>query len=185
MDANARSRLIDTTARLLQTQGYHNTGLNQILAESQAPKGSLYHYFPGGKVDLAIAAIQHSARELSQKLTELCLSRPGAQEGLDAVIEFFQTELEQSNYQKGCPVATITLEQAAFSEPIQKACEATYAGWQTGLEAWLQAHQVADAPFVAEHLLTLIEGALVLARARRSGEPLRKIRQSLPLLLNR
>ena len=51
-----RERLIQATAELLQTQGYRNTGLNQILQHSQVPKGSLYHYFPGGKDALVVAA---------------------------------------------------------------------------------------------------------------------------------
>jgi TetR/AcrR family transcriptional repressor of lmrAB and yxaGH operons len=184
MQPDARTRLVETTARLLQLQGYHNTGLNQIVAESEAPKGSLYHYFPGGKVDLAVTAIEHSARQTAQRLGELCLAQPAPLQGLAAVIDHFIEQFESSAFQKGCPIATITLEQAALNEEIQAACGQAYALWQQGLQAYLEAHKVANAAFLAEHLLVLIEGALLLARARRDCAPLRRVKANLPVLLN-
>lgn len=183
MEPVARTRLIETTARLLQTQGYHNTGLNQIVVESAAPKGSLYHYFPGGKVDLAVTAIDHSARLTAQRLGELCMGAGGVLAGLQAVIDHFIAEFESSAFQKGCPVATVTLEQAALDDAIQAACARAYALWQQGLQAWLTAHGVANAAFLAEHLLILVEGALLLARAQRDCAPLRRVRDGLPTLL--
>ena len=47
-----RDQFIETTCNLLEAQGYHATGLNQIVKESGAPKGSLYYHFPEGKEEL-------------------------------------------------------------------------------------------------------------------------------------
>lgn len=182
-DLGARTRLVDTTARLMQMQGYHNTGLSQILAESGAPRGSLYHYFPGGKVDLAIAAIEYASDRQAVLLTELCASHDDAVSGIGAVLDHFAAELEASDYRKGCPVATITLEQAAVNEPVRLACTAAYDRWQQGLAVWLTLHGVARAETIAEQLLIGIEGALILARARRSLAPLQQFRSNLPALL--
>ena len=182
--AAARTRLIETTARLLQTQGYHNTGLNQIVSESAAPKGSLYHYFPGGKVDLAVAAIEHSARLTAQQLAALSMAQPTALLGVSAVIDHFIAEFESSAFHKGCPIATVTLEQAALDDRIQAACAGAYALWQQGLEAWLTALKIPNAAFLAEHLLVLVEGAMLLSRAQRDCASLRRVRSGLPLLLN-
>lgn len=183
-DIGARTRLIDATARLMQIQGYHNTGLSQILAESRAPRGSLYHYFPGGKVDLAIAAIEYASDRTAVLLTELCAAHEDPVVGIAAVLDHFAGELEDSGYSKGCPVATITLEQAAVNEPVRQACTAAYDRWQQGLAAWLTLRGVAAAEAVAEQLLVCIEGALILARARRSTAPLRQLEAGLPALLN-
>lgn len=183
MESAARRRLIDTTAHLLQVQGYHNTGLNQIVAESAAPKGSLYHYFPGGKVELAVAAIEQSAQNTARRLGELAAGQGSARAGLEAVIDHFIAEFESSAFRKGCPIATVTLEQAALDDAIQAACARAYALWQQGLAAWLTAMKVSQAEALAEQLLVLIEGALLLSRARRDCAPLRGVKASLPRLL--
>ena len=180
---NARQRLIDTTARLLQTAGYHHTGLNQIVAESGAPKGSLYHYFPGGKVALAVAALDQSASQLAQALAQLCLRHPDPESAVAAVIDFFIQELEASHYTKGCPVATTTLEQAALTPEIRDACARAYRLWQDGLEAYFTGQGIRQATFLAENLLMLIEGALLLARAQHSCDPLRRLKTHLPTLI--
>jgi TetR/AcrR family transcriptional repressor of lmrAB and yxaGH operons len=180
---NARQRLIDTTARLLQTAGYHHTGLNQIVAESGAPKGSLYHYFPGGKVALAVAALEQSASQLAQTLAQLSMAHAQADIGMAAVLDHFIEQLESSAFAKGCPVATTTLEQAALTPEIRDACARAYQLWQQGLEAYLAAHGVADAPVQAETLLMLIEGALLLSKAQHNCDPLRRLKARLPALI--
>ena len=63
---STRDQFIETTCRLLEIQGYHATGLNQIIQESGAPKGSLYYHFPGGKEELAEEAIQRTGRKFAQ-----------------------------------------------------------------------------------------------------------------------
>ena len=65
-----KESLIRTAMRLFRRQGYASTGLNQILAESGAPKGSLYHYFPGGKEELAVAAVTLAGSMVKQLLED-------------------------------------------------------------------------------------------------------------------
>ena len=51
--AATRDRIVDASAELFRRQGYNATGVKQIVTEAQAPFGSLYHFFPGGKEQLA------------------------------------------------------------------------------------------------------------------------------------
>ena len=57
MASNTRKKMIETTARLVQAKGYHGTSLNEILKKSDAPRGSLYFHFPGGKKTLVLEAM--------------------------------------------------------------------------------------------------------------------------------
>ena len=180
---NARDRLIDSMAQSLRSAGYHNTGLNQIVADSGAPKGSMYHYFPGGKVALAVAAVDHAAAQVAARIGEILQAGLPPRAALEAVIEFFATEMEASAFTKGCPVATITLEEAATTPQIQAACAAAYGAWHDGLAAFLEGHGVAEARTAAETFLMLLEGGLLLTRAQLSAAPLRRLKARLPLLL--
>jgi TetR/AcrR family transcriptional repressor of lmrAB and yxaGH operons len=58
---NTRDRIVRAAVGLFQQRGYHGVGLTEILAEAQAPKGSLYHHFPEGKAQLAVAAVESIA----------------------------------------------------------------------------------------------------------------------------
>src|SRR6516162_3761363 len=66
-----RSRLLEATSKLFRSQGFHATGLDEVLRKSGAPKGSLYHYFPGGKDQLAIEALQYVACQLEEMMSAL------------------------------------------------------------------------------------------------------------------
>ena len=90
MKRDARRRMVVTTAKLLQRQGYNGTGLNQIVAEAEAPKGSLYFHFPGGKEQLAAEAIAASAAYLDaglracERATRAGVARPVRRGGRQA-----------------------------------------------------------------------------------------------------
>ncbi len=178
-----RQKMIETMARLMQSQGYRNTGLNQVLAESGAPKGSLYHYFPGGKEALAIAALEHSTRLVAERMGALAASAASPRQGLIAVVEAFIFDLEQSSFQKGCPVATVTLEEAAQSPAIQQACARAFGLWLDVLAGYLNQHGIAHPEQRAESLVMALEGALILSRAQRDCAPLRRLVQSVPVML--
>ena len=55
--SSAREEILQATTALLEKQGSHATGLNEIIRESGAPKGSLYYYFPEGKDQLVSEAV--------------------------------------------------------------------------------------------------------------------------------
>jgi TetR/AcrR family transcriptional repressor of lmrAB and yxaGH operons len=179
MAAKPRERLIETAMRLFQAQGYNQTGLNQIIKESGTPKGSLYHYFPEGKEDLACAAIDHAAQQVTLDLIKATVGVTDLSGLLYAVFGHFINELESSQFTKGCPVATITLEQSSSSERIRIACEQAYTQWIQGLSQVLSILGVAYAERIATYILSNVEGALILSRSRRSAQPLQAVLESL------
>ena len=174
-----RQRLVQTAARLFQSHGYHQVGLNQIVAESETPKGSLYHYFPNGKEALAVAAIGYATEQVASALQQITQSHAGPRAALAAVVDFFIQQLEGSGFQKGCPVATLALEQAAHNPVLQQACAQAYQQWEQALAGYLQAQAVAQPAAKAAQLLVMVEGALVVSRARLDCAPLRQLKALL------
>ncbi|MEV4899507.1 TetR family transcriptional regulator C-terminal domain-containing protein, partial [Nonomuraea sp. NPDC055795] len=89
--------------------------------------------------------------------------------------------LEESGWSKGCPVATVALETAATSDPLQQVCSQVYRSWEAALRARLQDRP--DADDLALTVLALVEGALLLARTHRDREPLNRVSRQIALLL--
>ncbi len=176
-----RARVVATTAELLEAQSYHATGLNQILQQSATPKGSLYHHFPGGKEALAAEAVEVAGQAITHDLDALIATGADFSTALALLITFFCERLQNSDFQKGCPLATVTLETAATSEPIQQACRNVYHIWQTRIEQLLVASGwlPTRAPTMALFALSAIEGALILCRAERSTLPLEQVAEEL------
>ncbi|HEX4416796.1 MAG TPA: TetR/AcrR family transcriptional regulator [Kofleriaceae bacterium] len=175
----SRKKLVDTTAALLRRQGYHATGLAQIVAESGAPRGSLYFYFPGGKDDLAIAALQASSDAWRTHLLAAIGNAPDLGAALDALVTALADELEASGWVHGCPVATVALESP--SDPVRTMIADHFQGW---LE--FSVHMLVHFGIgreVAEEMslvaLSALEGALLLARVQRSRAPLLAVARAL------
>src|SRR5438093_8805032 len=97
-----RSRVLLATSRLLQTRGYHGTGLAQILSEANAPRGSMYFHFPGGKEQLAVEALRKSEAWITRAMTAaLEAGRVDVRTGIRAFIEAFARQLERSEFAEG------------------------------------------------------------------------------------
>ncbi|GAA1855400.1 TetR/AcrR family transcriptional regulator [Actinomadura bangladeshensis] len=180
-----RERILRTAAELFQRQGYHGTGVNQVLAESGAPKGSLYFHFPEGKEQLASEAVALSGRTVGEALTEAVLAAPDGPAGLAAIGDHFARSLRESEFSKGCPIATVALETAAENEAIQAACDTAYEEWLRGLRAALRGWGVPEERVgpLAALVLSSLQGAVMLARVRRDVSVIHQVTRQLAGLL--
>ncbi|GAA0539491.1 TetR/AcrR family transcriptional regulator [Saccharopolyspora spinosporotrichia] len=177
--------MLDTAMELFQRQGYHATGLNQVLAESAAPRGSLYFHFPGGKQQLAAESVAVAGRRMGE-LIEAALDRAdGPREAVSLVVDALAAILEGSDFQLGCPVATVALEASAASEDVRDACHGAYAAWLEALRVRFLRWGIAPerAGELATVALSMLEGALLLARVQRDVSALRTAAGQLAGLL--
>jgi TetR/AcrR family transcriptional regulator, lmrAB and yxaGH operons repressor len=183
---SSREAFVSSTAKLLRRQGFAATGLNEIVARSGAPRGSLYFHFPGGKQELALAAMEHSGEQLRGGIAAVMASPGGTARTLGGLIDALAAGLEASGYRDGCPIATVTLEAAAGSEPIRLTAERVFSSWLAELEAALAAEGMEPEAARRRAMLVLaaIEGGLLLARARRDTAPLTAVREELQALLS-
>jgi TetR/AcrR family transcriptional regulator, lmrAB and yxaGH operons repressor len=183
---DARWKAVETAARLFQQQGYHGTGLAQILQESGAPKGSFYFHFPRGKEQLAEEAIAASSKEVAGLIEHAAGRSANPAEFIARTARALGRWLADSGYRDGCPVTTVALEMAHESEPLRRACDDAYASWQRQVAAYLEAsgHDAAAAADLAALVVSAMEGALLLCRSARSTEPIQRAAARLaPLLM--
>ncbi|WP_043622144.1 TetR/AcrR family transcriptional regulator [Nonomuraea candida] len=178
-----RGRLLDATQDLIETGGYFGAGLNQVTAASGMPRGSLYFHFPGGKDQMVAEALRRGGREIGLAVQELAERAPDTVALVNGVIGLLADRLEASGWRKGCPVATVALEMAAANDTLQQVCAEVYASWEAPLRDRLAAEGRPDADDVATAVLALVEGALLLARAHRSREPLDRAARTVATLL--
>jgi TetR/AcrR family transcriptional repressor of lmrAB and yxaGH operons len=184
---DARARMIEAAAVLLQTQGYHGTGLAQILAEANAPRGSLYFHFPGGKEQLALEALHASHAAIMGRLRAAFDAKPGdVRAGLRRFVNQFATQLEHSDFARGCPVATVVLESAGLPDSLRHACEQTYRDERAFVAERLATLEpdTARAARLAGLIQSAVLGGIVLAKAYRSTAPLREAAAQLDALLD-
>ncbi len=183
--SDSRTRLLDTAAQLLWAQGYHGTGLNQIIQESGAPKGSLYFLFPGGKEQLCVEALREATTRMTDSITKIFGRNSSPASALRDFSTSFAKRLESSDFRHGCPVATVTLEAASESEALREVCKQAYADWHRVIADNLRTagYRRADADGMATLVLSAIEGGLILSRAKRSVSPLRVLTSQIAKLL--
>jgi TetR/AcrR family transcriptional repressor of lmrAB and yxaGH operons len=174
---DTRRRMLATAAELFHTQGYHATGLNQLVSAGGAPKGSLYFHFPGGKEQIAAEALRVSGLHLRDTLRALVTQAPDAASGVEAVVNALAQALLDSDFQRGCPLATVALDVASESELIRRSCADGYDSWHDVLAEYLVAQGISTekANDLTTVVLASIEGGLLLAKTKKDIAPLRAI----------
>ncbi|MGI5131202.1 TetR/AcrR family transcriptional regulator [Pseudonocardia sp. CA-107938] len=172
---DTRQRMLDSAAELFHQQGYHATGLNQLVAAGGAPKGSLYFHFPGGKEQLAAEAVRQSGAQLCELLAVIVANAPDAATAIRNVIDALAAALTESDFQRGCPLATVALDAAGESEMIREACADGYRSWHAVIEDYLGRQGAVEPARLATVALAAIEGGLLLARTLRDTAPLHAV----------
>ena len=160
-----RNRILFATAELFRRQGYNGTGLKQVVAEADAPFGSLYHHFPGGKVELADEVIRKAGAFFQTMVTAIYDGVDGtAEEAIRVSFQAAGETLEATDYEDACPIATVALEVASTDDRLRQATADVFEQWVVALTERLGDRDQALGVIAA------LEGAFILCRASRSTE---------------
>jgi TetR/AcrR family transcriptional regulator, lmrAB and yxaGH operons repressor len=170
-----RERIVTASSELMRRNGYAGTGVKAILTASDAPYGSLYHHFPGGKEELGAETLRTGGRAY------LALLESYFTEDVDLVAttrSFFEDAaafVESTEFIDACPIATIAGEIATTSESMRRAAAEAFASWLEALEARFGRAGVSPAASraLAVQLFCLLEGAFLLSRTSRDATPVR------------
>ncbi|HZA87995.1 MAG TPA: TetR/AcrR family transcriptional regulator [Acidimicrobiales bacterium] len=180
-----RNRILTATAELFRLQGYNGTSLKQVTTAAAAPTGSLYHFFPGGKEQLAETVIVTSG-EAYRELFEMVYA--SATSPAAAITDFFNGAaevLEESDYLDPCPIGSVALEVASTNDRLRRATHDVFASWVDTAATRLEADGIprAHAEELAVALVAAVEGGFMLSRAARSAEPMRTTGQLIRRLV--
>jgi len=185
MATNTRTRMIATTAQLIQARGLHGVSLSDILKESGAPRGSLYFHFPGGKNELVLEAMRAGAAEATRILGNCLDSADHPAEGVRSFFRAAASEMVNSGYAFGCPVASIVLDAPDFESELATACQAAFDEWMAMYRNALIATGVpsARATPLAQMIVASLEGALIMARSERDTTCITQVGDEVAALL--
>lgn len=170
---DTRDRIMATTAELFRRYGYTGTGMKQVVAAANAPFGSLYHHFPGGKEQLGSEVIRRSGRMYFELFEAIYDGAPDPVAGIEDFFAGAAEVLRETDYADACPIATVALEVASISEPLRRATADVFESWISGA-AWRFSEAgipATEARKLAISVIGMLEGAFVLSRAMRSVEP--------------
>src|SRR5262245_16459184 len=133
MAKETRARMLEVTARLLQHRGYYGASLSDILAESGAPRGSLYFHFPGGKDQLVVEATRAAVERTTQELHEALATAESPAKAVRAYAETAAAIMRETNYTFGCPVAPVILDATAGLAELEELCRRAFEQWTAQL----------------------------------------------------
>ncbi len=179
--ASTRDRLITSTLELFRRQGYHGTALSQVTTAAEAPTGSLYHHFKGGKRELTVAVLDSAGAIYRELLETIWDDSPGPVAAVRAFFDGAASVLEATDFIDPCPVGTVAREVASSDETLRLASRDVFQTWIGAAEQRLVDAGL-TAPAARDFALTLvaaIEGGFVLSRTGRDAGALRTIGNQL------
>ena len=169
---DGRALLLNGARQLLAEKGYAGMELRDVAERGRAPRGSIYHHFPGGKTQLAREAAELEGTTI-RDLIERSLEERGLKETLAMFGEIFRRRVKNHPERIGCPVAAAALARPEDPE-LAAVATAAFQSWERPIAAALRDEGVGakDAETFAGLVVSTIEGALLRMRAAGSQEPL-------------
>jgi AcrR family transcriptional regulator len=173
--------MIASTALLVREQGARATSIDDVLAHSGAPRGSVYHHFPGGRSQLLREATDYAGEFVAGRIDRAS----GSLEVLDSLIGDYRELLVASGFRAGCPVVAVAVEAGDPESDLHRSAADAFARWEAVLAKRLSDDGVgaARSDELATMSIAAIEGAIVMARARRDPGPLDSVHRQLRALL--
>jgi AcrR family transcriptional regulator len=171
-----RERIVRSAAQLIRTKGVSGTGVREVVAHAEAPRGSLQHYFPGGKDQLVSEAILWAggvaARRVGRALERASDRVPS--QLLAELAAYWRREFLTDGFDAGCTVVAAVADAASTSDELRAAAGRAFDGWQEPLAAALVECGIplSRAPGLALLVISALEGAIILSRVRRDVAPL-------------
>ena len=166
---DTRSRLIREATRLFQMRGYHGVGVTEILQAAQVPKGSLYHYFPDGKKQLAIAIIETLEGDVESQIRKLRQHGHGISAVLSRVAADIASWFDGTGHSQGSILASLAVGLGPGDDALADALRRAVQQLENYITELFVDGGIASPDLAAREFLITIEGAMLLAKVQREG----------------
>ena len=178
-DLGPRERMIVSTALLVRERGARATSLDAVLEHSGAPRGSVYHHFPGGREQLLREATDYAGDYVARRLEREATEDPlGA---IDTLLDEYRASLLASDFRAGCPVVAVAVESGEEGPDLRDNVVEAFDRWRQIFARGFSERGI-DAARADELALLVVsgfEGALILSRAYRDLAPLESMRSEI------
>jgi AcrR family transcriptional regulator len=172
--SETKARIIASTIELFHRYGYTGTGLKQVVEKANAPFGSIYHFFPGGKQELGEEVLRQSGAMYMEIVEAVVRDAPNIVTGIKNAFIGAAEVLRQTEFVDACPIATVALEVASSNEALRLVTADVFESWITRATKWLTDAGIPKrkARSLAIVVIELLEGGFLLARASQDTEAL-------------
>lgn len=181
--SDTRERMLNSAATLMRERGASGTSVDDILNHSGAPRGSIYHHFPGGRTQIIEEAVDLAGASIGTIIADSADATPVQM--LDAFLAAWRANLAASDFRAGCPVLAVAIESGQDTAQLTDAAARAFASWREALAQLLRRNQIsaAHARRLATLIVASVEGAVALCRVEHDLQPLDDVGRELRALL--
>lgn len=181
-----KQRMLDSAVLLLRERGAAGVTVDAVLAHSGAPRGSVYHHFPGGRNEMVLGAVRQAGDYIATMVSDSATGGD-VQQMVRRLVVFWKRALTKTDYRAGCPVAAMVVDGRDLVPDAGDVVREIFAQWQASLAGALSTDGFAEqrAQRLATLVVSAIEGAIILCRAHRDLGPLDDVLVEIAPLLER
>jgi TetR/AcrR family transcriptional repressor of lmrAB and yxaGH operons len=179
-----KRRMLVSAAEVMRERGAAGVTIDEVLSRSGAPRGSVYHHFPGGRNQILVEALGFAGDSMTSAIDAAASQGPMAL--LRDFVDLWEDVLRESDYAAGCPVTAAAISTSDEDPKLSNDAARIFGRWREALTRSFVADGFADdeARALATTMLAATEGAVILCRALRSPQPLRDVAENIEFLVN-
>jgi AcrR family transcriptional regulator len=180
---STKSLMVSTAAEVLREKGAAGVTIDEVLARSGAPRGSVYHHFPDGRSQLLTEALQFAGDSITSLIDDAATK--GCVALIRQFVAYWERTLDESDFAAGCPVVAAAIGSADDDPSLTAIAGGIFGRWREALSRAFVADgfDETEAGSLAVTCLASLEGAVVLCRSLRSSEPLREVAAQVEFLI--
>ena len=178
-----RATMLVAAADLLRERGAAGVTVDAVLARSGAPRGSVYHHFPGGRSQILREALQFAGDEITATIEQD--ADLGAVALLRQLAGRWRTALIDSDFAAGSPVLAAAVGSGPDEQQLTAVAGDIFRRWrEASREGFIrEGFEPDEATALAHTTISALEGAVVLCRATRSAQPIDDVARQMEFLI--